>query len=112
MTNCKAPTYALTATFSSTDLLDLSYGYGSSNNGRIRSRTDALQPEHSVNYTFDPKDPLEAGISGEQFMGNYLGFGGRRESVMSNADGDRQWADGISNIGIYGKPVQFIVLLR
>ena len=47
------------AMYSSTDLLDLACGYGASNNGRIRSRTDALQPEHSVNYTYDAMNRLK-----------------------------------------------------
>jgi RHS repeat-associated protein len=34
-------------------LMDLGYGYGANNDGRIRSRTDAVQPEHSANYSFD-----------------------------------------------------------
>jgi RHS repeat-associated protein len=40
----------------STNLLSMDYGYTSgsaANTGRIRSRTDNIQPEHSVNYIYD-----------------------------------------------------------
>lgn len=53
----------ITAAANSATLFDMSYGYGSVNNGRIRSRTDAVQPEHSATYTFDELDRLEA-VSG------------------------------------------------
>ena len=35
--------------------MDFSYGYGTSsqNTGRVRSRTDAVQPKHSATYTYD-----------------------------------------------------------
>ena len=40
-------------------VLGLSYDYGTTNNnGRIRSRSDALQPEHSVNYSYDAMNRL------------------------------------------------------
>ena len=45
-------------------LLDLGYGYGS-NVGRIRSRTDAIQPEHSANYSFDELYRLENVTGGD-----------------------------------------------
>jgi YD repeat-containing protein len=34
-------------------LLNLGFVYGAINNGRIASRTDGVQPEHSVDYTYD-----------------------------------------------------------
>jgi hypothetical protein len=44
----------IAAASGATSVLGLTYDYGISNNiGRIRSRTDALQPEHSVIYTYD-----------------------------------------------------------
>jgi YD repeat-containing protein len=42
------------AVLSSTSLMNMAYSYGTTaNTGRIQSRTDILQPEHSVNYTYD-----------------------------------------------------------
>jgi len=45
----------ITATLSSVTLMNFTYNYGTSttNTGRVLSRTDAIQPEHSVNYTYD-----------------------------------------------------------
>src|SRR5678816_3441811 len=41
--------------------MDLDYGYGTTNNtGRIASRTDGVQPEHSVNYSYDAIGRLKA----------------------------------------------------
>ena len=49
------------ATAGSTTLINLDYDYGSTNNiGRIRSRTDAIQPEHSVDYSYDAIGRLTA----------------------------------------------------
>lgn len=56
--NSRLQLTAVGTSVSSTTLLDLAYGYGSYNNGRIRSRTDGLQPEHSVSYTFDAMNRL------------------------------------------------------
>jgi RHS repeat-associated protein len=55
----------ITAAANSTTLLDISYGYGTSNDGRIRSRTDAIQPEHSAAYHFDEIGRLTAVGGGE-----------------------------------------------
>ena len=43
------------ATKSSVDLMDITYNYGSSltNTGRVLSRTDVIQPEHSAGYLYD-----------------------------------------------------------
>ena len=43
------------ATKSSVDLMDITYNYGSSstNTGRLLSRTDVIQPEHSAGYLYD-----------------------------------------------------------
>ena len=49
-------------------LLDLGYGYGS-NVGRIRSRADAVQPEHSANYSFDELYRLESVSGGDSSWG-------------------------------------------
>jgi len=43
----------LTAAANSATLLDMGYGYGTYNDGRVRSRSDSVQPEHSAAYTFD-----------------------------------------------------------
>src|SRR5262249_19287554 len=43
------------ATKGSTDLMKFTYDYGSAstNTGRLLSRTDWIQPEHSVSYSYD-----------------------------------------------------------
>src|SRR2546422_6256986 len=45
----------IAATLSGTTLMDFTYSYGTSttNTGRVLSRTDSIQPEHSSNYTYD-----------------------------------------------------------
>jgi RHS repeat-associated protein len=50
-------------------LLDLGYGYGANNSGRIRSRTDAVQPEHSTSYTYDELYRLENVTGGDSSWG-------------------------------------------
>jgi RHS repeat-associated protein len=52
-------------------LLNLSFGYGNpgQNDGRIRSRTDALQSEHSVQYTFDSGGRLTQAINDSWSVG-------------------------------------------
>jgi RHS repeat-associated protein len=50
-------------------LIDMGYGYGTSNDGRIRSRTDAVQPEHSAAYTFDEIGRLTAVSGGDASWG-------------------------------------------
>ena len=48
-------------THNSTPLVDIDYGYGpaNNNNGKIRSRTDNLHSEHSVNYVYDSLQRLK-----------------------------------------------------
>src|SRR5207237_2431102 len=42
------------ATEGSIDVMNMSYAYGTTANvGELLSRTDAIQPEHSVAYTYD-----------------------------------------------------------
>ena len=45
----------ITAAAGGHTVMDFSYGYGTSsqNTGRVRSRTDAVQSEHSATYTYD-----------------------------------------------------------
>ena len=45
----------ITAAAGGHTVMDFSYGYGASsqNTGRVRSRTDAVQSEHSATYTYD-----------------------------------------------------------
>jgi RHS repeat-associated protein len=44
----------ISATLSATTLMNLSYNYGTTiNTGRVLSRTDAIQPEHTAAYTYD-----------------------------------------------------------
>jgi RHS repeat-associated protein len=59
----------IAAAANSATLLDMSYGYGSGNDGRIRSRTDAVQPEHSASYTFDAIGRLTAVSGGDSSWG-------------------------------------------
>jgi YD repeat-containing protein len=60
----------ITAANTSATLLDIGYGYGTSNNiGKIRSRTDAVQPEHSAAYTFDEIGRLTAVTGGDSSWG-------------------------------------------
>src|SRR5438093_4585412 len=69
------------------NLLNLTYSYGTTNNiGRIRTRTDALQPEHSVNYTYDAMNRLsQAGAAnGSRSVGWILdAFGNRTVQTPS-----------------------------
>jgi YD repeat-containing protein len=50
----------ITAERSSVSLMNLGYGYGTANTGRISSRTDSIQPEHSANYAYDSLQRLSA----------------------------------------------------
>jgi RHS repeat-associated protein len=44
----------ITAALGATTMMNFSYNYGvSGNTGRVLARTDAIQAEHSVNYTYD-----------------------------------------------------------
>jgi len=52
--NARNQLTGIAAAVGTASVLGLTYGYGTTNNnGLIRSRTDALQPEHSVNYGYD-----------------------------------------------------------
>ena len=59
----------ITAAANSATLLDMGYGYGTYNDGRIRARTDAVQPEHSAAYTFDEIGRLTAVSGGDSSWG-------------------------------------------
>ena len=49
----------ITASYGANTLLNVNYGYGTTNNnGRIRNRTDYVQPEHSASYTLDAMNRL------------------------------------------------------
>ena len=45
----------ITAAVGGNTVMDFTYGYGTSsqNTGRVRARTDAVQPEHSATYSYD-----------------------------------------------------------
>src|SRR5205814_1561686 len=61
------------------------YG-GSSNNGRIRSRTDSLQPEHSVDYSYDEVQRLKeiSAVSPEWTVNwGYDAYGNRTSQTPS-----------------------------
>jgi RHS repeat-associated protein len=55
----------------STALMDFSYNYGTSttNTGRVLSRTDAIQPEHSASYVYDSIYRLEQTIGSANSWG-------------------------------------------
>lgn len=57
----------ITATIGSTALMNFTYNYGTSstNTGRVLSRTDAIQPEHSASYSYDPIYRLSGVVSGD-----------------------------------------------
>jgi RHS repeat-associated protein len=59
----------IAADTSSGTLMNIEYGYGANNDGRIRSRTDAVQPEHSASYTFDEIGRLTAVSGGDSSWG-------------------------------------------
>jgi hypothetical protein len=50
------------ASYGAASLMNLTYDYGT-NNGRIRTRMDFLQPEHSVQYSYDAMKRL-TGVTG------------------------------------------------
>jgi YD repeat-containing protein len=56
---------AMAASHGGPALLNLSFGYGNpgQNTGQIRSRTDAIQPEHSVQYTYDAVGRLTSAVN-------------------------------------------------
>ena len=57
----------ITATVSSTAVMDFAYGYGTSsqNTGRVLSRVDDIQPEHSANYAYDSIHRLQQVTGGD-----------------------------------------------
>ena len=61
----------IAATHASSGLVNLSFGDGNpgQNDGRIRSRTDSLQSEHSVQYTFDSGGRLTQAINDSWSVG-------------------------------------------
>jgi hypothetical protein len=56
---------SIAASLSGTTLMNFSYNYGSAttNTGRLLSRTDAIQPEHSMLYSYDSIYRLSQAIS-------------------------------------------------
>src|SRR5205823_4574216 len=61
----------ITATLSGTTLMDFGYNYGTSttNTGRVLSRTDSIQPEHSANYTYDSLYRLSQAVAPDSSWG-------------------------------------------
>ena len=57
--NSRSQLTGTTATIGGTPILALGFGYGDSSNGKIRSRIDSLQPEHSVDYGYDEVQRLK-----------------------------------------------------
>ena len=57
----------ITATVSSTAVMHFAYGYGTSsqNTGRVLSRADDIQPEHSANYVYDSIHRLQQVTGGD-----------------------------------------------
>jgi len=78
--NTRNQVTALTASLNGTSLMNLTYGYGAANNGRIRTRTDAVQPEHSTAYTFDAVNRLTAVANGSWAIGWDIDAYGNRTS--------------------------------
>ncbi len=73
---------SINATLSGTTLMSFSYNYGTSstNTGRVLSRTDSVQPEHSINYTYDSVYRLSQAASGDSSWTvgwTFDGFGNR-----------------------------------
>jgi hypothetical protein len=58
---------SMTASLSGTSLMNFSYDYGnaSTNTGRVLSRTDTIQPEHSAKYRYDSIYRLSQVISND-----------------------------------------------
>jgi RHS repeat-associated protein len=58
---------AITAALSGVTLMNLTYDYGTSstNTGRVLSRTDSIQPEHSAKYVYDSIYRLSQVISND-----------------------------------------------
>jgi RHS repeat-associated protein len=58
---------SIRAALSGMSLMDFSYNYGSSSTdtGRVLSRTDAIQPEHTASYSYDSVYRLAAVASGD-----------------------------------------------
>jgi RHS repeat-associated protein len=58
----------IAASLASTSMMNFSYDYGTSNTntGRVLSRTDAIQPEHSQTYAYDSIYRLSNVISGDK----------------------------------------------
>jgi hypothetical protein len=67
-------------------LVDMGYRYGALNDGTIRSRTDAVQHEHSANYTFDAIGRLAA-VSGGIRAGYQLAAGPLGQPNIANTLG-------------------------
>jgi RHS repeat-associated protein len=65
--NARLQATSINATLSGMSLMNFSYNYGTSstNTGRLLSRTDAIQPEHSATYSYDSIYRLGAVASGD-----------------------------------------------
>ena len=61
----------ITATLSGDSLMNFSYNYGTNttNMGRVLSRTDSIQPEHSANYTYDSLYRLSQAVAPDSSWG-------------------------------------------
>ena len=61
----------ITATLSGDSLMNFTYNYGTSttNTGRVLSRTDSIQPEHSANYTYDSLYRLSQAVAPDSSWG-------------------------------------------
>ena len=61
----------IAATLSGTTLMSFTYNYGTSttNTGRVLSRTDSIQPEHSANYAYDSIYRLSQAVAPDSSWG-------------------------------------------
>ena len=78
--NARGQLTAVTATQNTATLLNLAYGYGSQNAGRIRQRIDSIQPEHSAQYAYDSTYRLKQAVAANWTWGiswNFDAFGNR-----------------------------------
>jgi hypothetical protein len=81
---------SITATLTGTTLMNFTYNYGTSttNTGRVLSRTDSIQPEHSANYTYDSLYRLSQAVASDSSWGISWTFDafGNRLTQMPTAD--------------------------